>query len=154
MLALLDLLRWGAVAALGIFAGAMLTEAGVLVPYWRSLAPQDFLRWYGANGDRLLAFFSPVTTAAAVLALLAAAGSLWEGHGGRWWSLAAAALALATVASFFVYFERANASFAQATIAVDAVPAELARWSAWHTARTVVSVLAFAAALLAVRRSP
>jgi hypothetical protein len=153
MPALLDLLRFGAVAALGIFAGAMLTEGGVLVPYWRSLAPDEFLRWYGANGDRLLAFFSPVTTAAAVLAVAAAGASVWEGHPGRWWAVAAAALALVTVASFFVYFERANASFAAATIAADAVPAELARWSAWHGARTVVSVLAFAAALLALRRA-
>ena len=151
MPALFDLLRWGSVAALGIFTGAMLTEGGVLVPFWRALGPEEFLRWYAANGERLLAFFSPVTTVAAVLALLAGLGSLWEGHPGRWWALAAAGLALLAVASFFVYFERANESFAAATIAVDAVPAELARWSAWHTARTVVSVLAFGASLLAVR---
>ena len=30
-----EILRWLAVAALGIFAGAMLTEGGVLVPFWR-----------------------------------------------------------------------------------------------------------------------
>lgn len=146
-----DLLRWLAVAALGVFAGAMLTEGGVLVPFWRSLAPQDFLRWYAANAQRLLRFFSPVTTVAAVLALAAAAGSLLEGHPGRWWSLVAAGLALLTVASFFVYFERANASFAAATIGIEAVPAELARWSAWHRARTIASLGALAAAVLAVR---
>jgi hypothetical protein len=147
----LDVLRYLAVAALGIFAGAMLTEGGVLVPFWRSLAPAEFLRWYAANAHRLLAFFSPVTTVAAVAALLAALGSLWEGHPGRWWAVAAAGLALVAVASFFVYFERANTSFEKATIAVDAVPAELVRWSAWHNARTVVSLAALGAALLAVR---
>jgi len=55
------------------------------------------------------------------------------------------------VASFFVYFEPVNASFAAATIALDAVPAELARWSAWHNARTVLSLVALAASLLALR---
>ncbi len=56
------------------------------------------------------------------------------------------------MASFFVYFERANASFAEGTIAVDAVPAELARWSAWHDVRTLLSMLALGASLLALRQ--
>jgi Domain of unknown function (DUF1772) len=148
---LFDLLRYLSAASLGVFAGAMLTEGGVLVPFWRALAPEDFLRWYAANAGRLLAFFSPVTAVSAVLALLAAVGSFWEGHPGRWWALGAALLVLAAVVSFFVYFEHANASFERATIAVDAVPAELARWGAWHNARTAVSLAALAAALLALR---
>jgi hypothetical protein len=154
MSAVLDLLRYLAVAALGIFAGAMLTEGGVLVPFWRSLAPAEFLRWYAANGGRLLAFFSPVTSVSAVLALLAALASLWDGHPGRWWAVAAAVLALGVVASFFVYFEQANTSFEKGTIAVDAVPTELARWSFWHNARTVLSVAALAASLMSLRSQP
>ncbi len=154
MSAFFDLLRYASVAALGVFAGAMLTEGGVLVPFWRSLAPAEFLRWYAANAARLLAFFSPVTSVCAVLAVLAALGSFWQGHPGRWWALLAAALVLVAVASFFLYFEQANTSFATATIAADAVPAELARWSTWHNARTALSVLALGAALLAVRQSP
>ncbi len=154
MPALFDFLRYASVAALGVFAGAMLTEGGVLVPFWRALAPAEFLRWYAANAERLLAFFSPLTSVSAVVALLAAIGSLWEGHPGRWWAVVAATLVVVTVASFFLYFEQANTSFATATIAVDAVPAELARWSTWHNARTALSVLALGAALLAVRQSP
>ncbi|MCX5737039.1 MAG: hypothetical protein NTZ61_00795, partial [Proteobacteria bacterium] len=65
----------------------------------------------------------------------------------------AAVLALVIVASFFLYFERANASFALATIPLDAVPTELARWSAWHNARTALSLVALGAALLAIRQS-
>lgn len=145
-----DVVRWLAIAVLGIFAGAMLTEGGVLVPYWRSLAPAEFLRWYTANAERLLAFFGPVTTASAVLAVVAAGVSLVEGHPGRWWACLAAGLVLVAVASFFLYFERANASFAAATIAPEAVPAELARWHARHTVRTVLSLAALAAAVLAV----
>ncbi len=146
-----EAMRWLAVAALGIFTGAMLTEGGVLVPFWRGLAPDEFLRWYAANAARLLAFFSPVTTAGGVLALLAAGGSLYEGHPGRVWGVLAALVMVAIVASFFVYFEHANAQFAAGTIAPDAVPAALARWAAWHHARTGLALVAFAAALLAVR---
>src|SRR5258706_13317362 len=111
MPAVFDVLRLLSVAALGIFAGAMLPEGGVLVPFWRGVAPAEFLRWYAANGGRLLAFFSPVTSVSAVLAILAALASVWEGHPGRWYGLTAAGLVLLAVASFFVYFEQANARF-------------------------------------------
>jgi Anthrone oxygenase len=147
-----DVLRWLSVASLGIFAGAMLTEGGVLVPFWRALPPEEFLRWYAANAQRLLRFFSPVTSAGALLAVLAAAASFFDGHPGRWWALLAAGLVLMIVTSFFVYFEHANARFAAATIAPTDVPAELARWSTWHNARTVLSLAALGAALLAVRQ--
>lgn len=140
-------LRRLSVAALGVFVGAMLTEGGVLVPYWRSLPAPDFLAWYAANDQRLLGFFGPLTTVTALAALAAAGASVWEGHPGRWRTVAAAAIAIAVVSSFFLYFEHANASFAAATILPEQVPAELARWAAWHWVRTGLSVAALGAAL-------
>src|SRR5512139_415517 len=80
MLVLAETLRWVAAAILGIYAGSMLTEGGVLVPFWRSLPATEFLRWYGANAGRLNGFFGAVTIASLLLALLAAAASLWQGH--------------------------------------------------------------------------
>jgi hypothetical protein len=136
--------------ALGIFAGAMLTEGGVLVPFWRGLAPADFFAWYAANDRRLLRFFGPPTTVAALLAVLAAAGAFVEGHPGRWCALLAAVLMLGALATFFVYFRAANAAFSARGIAPADLPAALARWAAWHRGRTVVAVLALAAALAAL----
>ena len=60
-------------ASLGMFAGSMLTEACVLVPYWRSLAPAEFLAWYGKNGRRLQGFFGPLTIITGLLSIAAAA---------------------------------------------------------------------------------
>lgn len=148
-----DLLRLLAAAALGLYAGAMLTEGFVLVPFWRSLSPAEFLRWYAANDRRLVGFFGPVTSAAGITALAAAGVSLWEGHPGRWPIVLAAALMVVSIAAFFVYFERANARFASASIAVDDVAAELARWHTWHNARTVLSGVALAASLAALWRA-
>lgn len=139
-----------AAGALGIFAGAMLTEAGVLVPWWRSLSAAEFHAWYAANDRRLLHFFGPPTTAAAVLALAAAGAAFAEGHPGRWLALLAALLMLAALASFFVYFRAANAAFAAASTPPAALPGALARWAAWHRARTVVALAALAASLLAL----
>jgi uncharacterized membrane protein len=141
-----------AAICLGVYAGAMLTEGFVLVPWWQSLPPADFLAWYAANDERLLAFFGPLTTWTAVASLLSAALAIATKHPSRWLTVVAAVLTLAAVASFFVYFEAANASFSAATIAPEAVTGELARWGAWHHSRTLLSIVAFACALLALRR--
>ena len=72
-----ELLALLAVASLGIFFGAMLTEGLVLVPYWRSLPAEAFYSWYGANDKRLLGFFGPLTWLAALSALAGAGISVW-----------------------------------------------------------------------------
>ena len=83
-----------AVASLGIFFGAMLTEGLVLVPYWRSLPAEAFYSWYAANDKRLLGFFGPLTwLAALVCAWLRRVISLWTAHPGRWYAVVAAACA-------------------------------------------------------------
>lgn len=147
-----DALRLLSAASLGIFVGAQLTEGLVLVPYWRALPPEQFLRWYAANDKRLLGYFGPLTSGTALLAIAAALATWWESATGRLVGASIAALVMiAIVASFLVYFERANKSFAAASIAPSAVAAELARWNAWHWARTVLAAVAFAAALLALR---
>jgi hypothetical protein len=147
---LADLLCLLSVAALGIFAGAMCTEAGVLVPYWRSLPPAEFFAWYAANDERLLGFFGPLTAVAALLALLAALAALWSRRPGGWLAVLSAALSFAAVATYFLYFESANASFSAASIDPGQLDAELARWATWHRARTAISCAALAAALLAL----
>ena len=120
-----DVLRLLSAASLGVFVGANLTEGGLLVPWWRSLAPEEFLRWYAANARRLLDFFSPLTTATALIVLAAALASLWDAHPGRWSAVVAAGLMVVVVASFFVYFQGANASFATGSIGVEGVATAL-----------------------------
>jgi hypothetical protein len=139
-------------ACLGVYAGAMLTEGFVLVTWWRSIDAADFLAWYAANDSRLVDFFSPLTITTMVGALVAAAASITSGHPGRWLTTAAFVLTAAAVGSYFVYFEAVNASFSSASIAPEAVPAELARWAAWHQGRMLLSVAALACGILALRR--
>ena len=139
--------------ALGLSAGAMLTEGAVMVPYWRSLPPDAFLRWYAENAARLLAFFGPLEIAATVLALAAAVLSGVRRAAGIGLLVVAATLALAVLAPFPIYFGDVNASFAAATIAPEQVGEELTRWAAWHWVRTALGLGAFLAALLAVRRT-
>jgi hypothetical protein len=145
-----DVLLTVSAAALAIFFGAMLTEGFVLVPFWRSLTPNEFFAWYAANDRRLLAFFSPLTGATAFLTIAAALVALLAGHPGGWLAAAAAALAVSVVAMFLLYFKRANAGFADGSIGADRLAAELERWATWHWARTAISGVALSVALWAL----
>ncbi len=138
-----------AATALGLSAGAMLTEGAVLVPYWRSLPPDSFLSWYAENASLLFDFFGPLEIASALLAVVAAGLYRFERRRGSGWLVLSAVLALAVLAAFPLYFREVNASFAAGTTGLDRVPEELARWAAWHWARTAIGVGAFGAAVLA-----
>jgi hypothetical protein len=129
----------------------MLAEGAVLVPYWRSLAPEEFLRWYKRNADRLMRFFGPLEAGAAVLALAAAGASTLHGapRSGALWL--AALLAVGVLLMFFAYFRSVNERFADGSVPPADVAAHLRRWSSWHWARTLLGTLSFVAALLALQ---
>jgi len=145
-----DMLLQSSVLLLGVFVGAMLTEGMVLVPYWQSLSPVEFFAWYAANDRRLLRYFGQLTALTAVVAVVAAILALATDHPGRADALVAAGLMIAVVASFPLYFKRANESFAAASIAPSDVAAQLARWAAWHWVRTAVSFIALFSAMAAL----
>jgi len=61
-------------------AGAMLTEAGVLVTFCARSRPR-VLRWYAANAPTLARLLQPVTSVSAVLRS-SPRSRLWQGHPG------------------------------------------------------------------------
>jgi hypothetical protein len=138
-----------AVIALGLSAGALLTEGGLLAPWWRAERPEVFLSWYAANTGRLFAFFAPLELGAGLLAVAAAFSH--RRRPGLWWFVLAALLAIGVMALFPVYFDQANRSFADGSVGVERLPEELARWAAWNWGRTAVAIAAFASAVLGVR---
>lgn len=154
MPALDRILRLVAVAAVATFFGTMLTEGCVLVPFWRSVDAPAFLAWYAANGDRLLGFFGPVTTVAGLASLASAVVALRAGTPGRLAAAAAAAVFVAIVLMFPAYFEAANASFADGSLAAADVPAALATWGAWHWVRTALAGVSLALSMAALSQAP
>ena len=139
-----------AVVGLGLSAGALLTEGAVLVPFWQSLDPEEFLHWYQRNAALLLRFFAPLEIAPALLAVLATVSFFYDGRPGSGMSALSSLLALGVLLAFPLYFRAANASFADATIGLERVTTELRRWAAWHWARTFVAMAAFVAGLSAL----
>jgi hypothetical protein len=139
------------VIALGLSAGAVLAEGAVLIPFWRSLQPGAFLAWYRQHAALLFRFFGSLEIVAAGLAVLVALMS-WLGNEPAAGLLAVSALlAVLVLAAFPLYFRRANARFAEATIAIAEVGVELRRYSNWHWVRVLLAIAAFAVAAVAAR---
>ena len=146
---MLDLLSLISTLMLGLFAGSLLTEACILVPYWRRMAPGDFLRLHATLGPKLFHFFAPLTTIAVMLAVVLAVAN---GFDNRAWTLAAI-LCLITFAVFFIYFRSANNRFANHDISENKLGDELKRWSTWHWLRTVITIIALGSSIYGHGRS-
>ncbi len=124
---------------IGLYAGSLLTEGAILVPYWRKMPAEEFFRLHKDVGPSLFRYFAPLTSAAVVLAVLVAVLAP-DGMMLRW---IAAALCLSALGIFFLYFQKANAGFANHSLSSDALKIELGRWAAWHHLRTVLIIGAF-----------
>ena len=136
--------------ALGLSAGALVIEGAVLIPSWRSLQPDRFLAWYREHARLLFKFFGPLEIIAAGLAVATLALSWVSRAAATQLLILSALLAVAVLAAFPVYFQKANASFAAGAIVPDRVPGELRRYSRWHWARTVLAVGAFVSAVISL----
>jgi len=127
----------------GLYAGSLLTEAMILVPYWRRMDPADFFRLHETLGPKLFRYYAPFTTCAVVLAVLTA---VLSGANNLAWNITAA-LSLSALGIFFVYFSKANKSFADHSLKDDDLAGELKRWASWHWLRTVLIIIALAASI-------
>lgn len=142
-----------AAASLGLLAGALLAEDRLLLPYWRTLSADAFYALHPSYGPRLYRFFAPLTMAAPPAALLAAVQVTYDSGGLASRSIAAiasAVLACSLVAIYGLYFKSANDAFARHAVSSEELPAALARWAAWHRARVVICLAAFALSLVAL----
>lgn len=133
---------------LGLMAGALLAEGGILVPFWRSATAEEFFEWYRRCASLLQKFFGRLEIAATLLAIAAAAfASLAHGIGPSALHIASALGAVAVLGVFPIYFQMANSSFAAGTIEASRLAGELRRWSRWHWGRTIIAAAAFSAAV-------
>jgi len=136
---MIEILYLSSTLTIGLFAGSLLTEAMIFVPYWRRMEPNEFFRLHGTLGPSLFRYFAPLTSVAVVLSLIAGVVS---GASNVPW-LISAVLCVAALAIFFIYFRAANNRFARHEISEEELSAELKKWSNWHLVRTTLVVVAF-----------
>ena len=139
-----------ATLVLGLFAGSLLTEALLLVPYFRSLRFEEFNRLHREFGPRLFRYYAPLTISATLVPLVSAAVTILDYPRTNFFAWLAAALVLAILATYVFYFRAANLAFAERRLDEPALAKELARWAGVHTFRTGLAMCAFIASVLAV----
>ena len=141
------------VVAAGALAGALLTEAFILVPYWRTMEPSQFLGLHSSLAPRLFGFYAPLTVLGTALPILrgglafplaTTADSLW---------CASAFCACGLLLVYFAFFRGANASFAKGTDPA-AARALLETWARVHQMRTLVAIVGFVLAASALGSPP
>ena len=137
--------------ALGLLMGSLLTEAMILVPYWRKMSSNEFLQLHHTLGPKLMQYFAPLTILGTVLPVAAAVVPLLCGQANLstpTLSWVPAVLVVMMLILYFAYFKGANESFADGSVGVDGVAEELNKWASWHWVRVVLGIIAFFTSLL------
>ena len=143
-----EILLLSSSSILGIFLGAQIAEAVLFVPYWKALSADDFFELHQTYGKKIYQFFAPLTIAATMIPLICVAYMLASQAENQ---ILLGAMGLATLAFFstyFLYFKKANASFADRTLSNEALPHELRKWGNWHWGRIIFEFIAFICSLL------
>lgn len=67
---MLDILEFGTVIMTGLLAGALLTEAFILVPYWKKMPSIEFLRLHQTMSPSLFRYYVPLTVAGSAFPII------------------------------------------------------------------------------------
>ena len=139
------------VAVIGLLVGSLLTEAMILVPYWRKMKSEEFLRLHGTMGPSLYRYFAPLTIAGTVTPIITGIYSVILTPSSFSLSAVVAVLAGMMFCIYFIYFKAANESFETGSVGVEVIPDELERWAAWHWLRVVIGLIAFSLSIAALK---
>lgn len=132
----------------GLLAGALLTEACVLVPYWKNMSPGEFLRLHHTMSSSLFRYFAPLTIAGTSLPILCSATTFLMKTGHDPASLIQGACGVGILIFYFGFFRNANLSFANQDNPTKAART-LGIWARLHLMRTGVAIVGFIAAIVA-----
>lgn len=132
---------------LGCFFGAQLCEAVLFVPYWKSMDPLEFHKFYKRYGGMIHRFFSPLTILAFLIPSITVFVGLISGQGRAFLHLALGLSCLMFFSTYFLFFKKANRTFN--TVLMDEVlkAKSLNEWAKWHWTRVIIECVAFSLAL-------
>ncbi|MEM9173589.1 MAG: hypothetical protein AAGA84_12890 [Pseudomonadota bacterium] len=133
------------VISTGLLAGALVTEARVLVPYWQKMPIAEFLALHHTMASSLYRFFAPLTVAGTMLPIITVCVAIMQHNVALPW-LISGVCAVALLLFYFLFFKGANHSFTVETD-LDRSRATLTKWGTLHAKRTVIALVAFVAAM-------
>jgi hypothetical protein len=130
-------------AVFGVFLGAQLAEAMLLVPYWKSLSADQFHGFYSKYGDAIHRFFAPLTIASTVLPIILLLLAIYSSDNRLVYLIVLLFCVLMFFGSFFVYFKKANQQFKDGSLKASQLSGALKSWGRWHWMRVCFESIAF-----------
>jgi len=134
----------------GLLAGGMVLIEVVLLPFWRSVPPAEFRRWFMANAPRIRALMVPLGAGAAMVSVASALTEALLSRSRSPASLAAAAATVGVVGVTITVNEPANRRFTGGSLTDAETTDLLGTWARWHHFRVVLGVVATVAAASAL----
>ena len=150
---------WLFVIALGLDLGAGIYEGRIVVPLWANGVPETLAEgnpFARVAIDAGMRFWAYMTSAVAILAVLALLSGLTASAGQRAWQTFATLFELVSVAMTLLYFRPTLVRLFMghgAGLSTDAVAAIVRRWVLWSRVRIAISLIAWCAALYALTLS-
>jgi hypothetical protein len=132
---------------IGLFAGAMLTEAVIIVPQWKLIPPLEFNKLHKVLNKRFFNFFAPITVLAVTFAQINTVIK-YNQNEPLLIPMATSVLMLLCLASFYLFFKEANEKFKTVIYSKDELLNAIKVWHQVHWARTFISLIAFGLSLL------
>jgi hypothetical protein len=139
------------VLILGVTAGAMLTEAAIIVPFWLSLSPPEFFDWYAKNQAALVNYYSPLEIWSTILALVTSILMLILKQEGKRSMVASTLFSIFVILTFFIFFKDANVAFNARSIANDKLSLAITTWGNWQWFRVGLGLAAFVFGLYSIQ---
>ncbi len=136
--------------ALGLLVGSWLTEAIVLVPFWRSMEPDKFLALYAELGTWIFRYFAPLTAITSVLTLVVALVPFSQGEAPNLNEVVPVVMIAIALGMFAAFFKRSIANFKAGIVSGLGLSEDLAKWARWHAVRLLIGSVAFISSLLAL----
>ncbi|SEB52751.1 protein of unknown function [Tenacibaculum sp. MAR_2009_124] len=133
---------------LGFFLGTQITEAVLMVPYWKSLTPDAFFLLHKTYGKKVYSFFAPITIMATIFPLVTVAFIIQSSSTIQFTVACIGLFTLAFFSTYFLYFKGANKSFTDRSISDTELADSLKKWEYWHWTRIGFETIAFICSLL------
>jgi len=134
-------LLYSSIAIFSIFIGSQITEAVLLVPYWKSLSTNDFYAYYKQFGPSIGQFYTILTIVAALIPASMAIYCKRINSNALKLALSSTFFAILFIACFYVYFKGTNELFYQAALSDVELKRELIIWNYWHWGRIVLELI-------------
>ena len=125
-----------------IFIGSQITEGLLLVPYWKSLSPDEFYDYYSQFGLLIGRFYTVLTIIAACISIATSLYCMYVKSKALRDSLVSSVFILLCIAVFYLYFKDANQQFFTANLNPVQLKSALETWEYLHWFRVFLEFLA------------